>query len=878
MPELDFTIEDLWADENFTPNENQRRAILHTDGPLYLPAGPGSGKTRVLLWRTLNLIVFHDVPPEDIYLSTFTEKAALQLREGLQGLLGAVTNRTGRYYDHTQLYVGTVHSLCQRLITDRRFAEGRERIRPPQLLDELGQYFHLHRKRNWRHLLQSVGLDPEEDIVTLHKIFEPGFKYDSTSRHNVISECIAFFNRVSEECIDPREALLQLQTDDPELVAFLAEHNIDPDGLALLYRLYTHYREGLAAVEPLSLTDFALLQRAAYRRLQACPGSEQVFQHVIVDEYQDTNTIQERLFFKLAAGHGNLCVVGDDDQALYRFRGATVENFVRFPRRCQQYLDRQPTTIPLDINYRSRAPIVDFYTDFIQGGEWQVEGEHYRVPKDIRAHRQDTRPAVVTTPKGKLDEGVAEALASFVQDLIASGKVKDPNQVAFLFSSLKSKCVPVIKAALEAQGLEVYAPRAGRFLAVPEAIDVFGIFLHIFGMPPHNPNYGGDYGEFVEWMRAAQERGAALMEADAALTHYIEDRRQEIATAVADLEALERVVERHHWDPKAVYDRDVMRRPLHEAAGLSDRAQSLLGSSHFDRIAQRRQEEGEPFTLDYIITRATSLDWNVLDVFYRLCGFRHFRVMFNLAQSGKDEGPVYNLAYISQFLARFIDEYTPLISAHILSGGMFKLIFFMSYLYSLFRRRESEYEDAEDPFPKGRIPFITIHQSKGLEFPVVVLPTPRRYNHGVRRVELFTRPFLDREPGEPLDHQDDFDSMRLFYVALSRAKNLLVLGAASYYTGTEFRKLYKQHEVPRLSDFDLATLPKAQVETDDLPQTYSYTADYSNYQKCPRQYMIFRKYGFTPSRTQMMFFGTLIHRTLEDLHNYLIAQREEVAG
>jgi len=82
-----FTIDDLWKKADFKPNENQKAAILHTNGPLYLPAGPGSGKTRVLLWRTLNLIVFHDIPPEEIYLSTFTEKAAHQLKEGLRSLL-----------------------------------------------------------------------------------------------------------------------------------------------------------------------------------------------------------------------------------------------------------------------------------------------------------------------------------------------------------------------------------------------------------------------------------------------------------------------------------------------------------------------------------------------------------------------------------------------------------------------------------------------------------------------------------------------------------------------------------------------------------------------------------------------------------------------
>src|SRR5450759_1805226 len=92
-------IDQFWKIAEFDPNANQKAAILHTDGPLYLPAGPGSGKTRVLLWRALNLLVFHGICPEQVFLSTFTEKAAHQLKEGLRALLGKVTNRTGHPYD-----------------------------------------------------------------------------------------------------------------------------------------------------------------------------------------------------------------------------------------------------------------------------------------------------------------------------------------------------------------------------------------------------------------------------------------------------------------------------------------------------------------------------------------------------------------------------------------------------------------------------------------------------------------------------------------------------------------------------------------------------------------------------------------------------------
>jgi DNA helicase-2/ATP-dependent DNA helicase PcrA len=103
-----------------------------------------------LLWRTLNLIVFGDTKPKDIFLSTFTEKAAHQLKEGLRSLLGLVTNRAGVPYDISKMYIGTVHSLCQRMITDRRFSKDHRRAAAPILLDELSQYFHFYHPRNFQ--------------------------------------------------------------------------------------------------------------------------------------------------------------------------------------------------------------------------------------------------------------------------------------------------------------------------------------------------------------------------------------------------------------------------------------------------------------------------------------------------------------------------------------------------------------------------------------------------------------------------------------------------------------------------------------------------------------------------------------------------------
>jgi len=842
-------LEKLWKSAEFNPNENQKEAILHTDGPLFLPAGPGSGKTRVLLWRVINLIVNHGVEPKEIYLSTFTEKAALQLRDGLRAMLGAVTAMTNKPYDISKMYVGTVHSLCQRLLGDRRFLPDRHRARPPVIKDELAQYMFIRRRSNWKSILEAGGLEKNGNRA-INEMFEAR----GISRHTAISNLIAFFNRMSEEVIDPAIALKCTSSAT----------------LKKLLRMYRAYLDLLRNDGGPEFTDLSLLQQQAVRVVEAYEHARRVFRHVIIDEYQDTNTVQERLFFLLAEGHGNICVVGDDDQALYRFRGATVENFVEFPARCRKNLGREVRTVVLGTNYRSCDQIVQFFNQFIRHRycDWRKPGGRgsYRVTaKEITADRSDKGVAVIASTPGEPKDVAAET-ARLVRRLLNERCVQDPNQIAFLFPSLRSPQVQRMRTALEAENLEVYAPRAGSFLDVPESVAVFGLFFHVFGCPEH------DHSGFRNWAAAARDCAQGLLRADANLKTFVEVRRDEARQATRDFTVLEQATDRAGWDLDQNYDPSAMRATLLGTRGLPDKAVRALKSTYFDRLARERLLADRPFKLQYAVIRASSLDWNVLDFFYQLCGFGHFKKMFDEAEKGTDEGPICNLSLISQYLATFVDEYSALITGSFLRDNGF-LNLFANFLYVLFRRGESEYEDAEDPFPKGRIPFITIHQAKGLEFPVVVLANPRKNDSEPQLIERMVQPLLQRK-GEPLDRMARFDVMRMFYVALSRAKNLLVL---AHYQGRgqhvhePFADLLE--EVVRIPKFRIKGLPTAKVKDEELPHTFSYTSDYLFYRKCPRQYMLYRSYGFVPSRSQTMFFGSLVHQTLEDLHQRLISAR-----
>jgi DNA helicase-2/ATP-dependent DNA helicase PcrA len=127
---------------------------------------------------------------------------------------------------------------------------------------------------------------------------------------------------------------------------------------------------------------------------------------------------------------------------------------------------------------------------------------------------------------------------------------------------------------------------------------------------------------------------------------------------------------------------------------------------------------------------------------------------------------------------------------------------------------------------------------------------------------------------EPLDRMPEFDTMRMFYVALSRAKNLLVIAnyqSPGNFINPEFRSLIAKLEtVPQLK---VKSVPPAAEAKNSTPKIYSYTGDFLAYERCPRQYLMFRKFDFVPSRSQTMIFGSLVHRTLDDMHQHLIRSR-----
>jgi ATP-dependent DNA helicase UvrD/PcrA len=282
-------------------NPAQREAVLHHEGPLLVLAGAGSGKTRVLTRRVARLIQAHGVHASGILAVTFTNKAAGEMRTRIAGLLGA---------EPAGMWAGTFHSVGARLL--RRAAPLVGRSTSFTIYDEDDAQAVVKR------LMQRHGIS--------HKEYAP--------------------RAVRGAISDAKNALVA-----PEEFASLAR---DPFATAVA-QVYADYEPTVQRANAADFDDLLLLPvRILERHPEELDRLRRKFQYLLVDEYQDTNRAQYRLVSLLGAEHGNVCVVGDDDQSIYGWRGADIRNILDFGKDFPQ-----ARTVRLEENYRSTPPILE---------------------------------------------------------------------------------------------------------------------------------------------------------------------------------------------------------------------------------------------------------------------------------------------------------------------------------------------------------------------------------------------------------------------------------------------------------------------------------------------------------------------------------------
>ncbi len=281
-------------------NPAQREAVLHVEGPLLVIAGAGSGKTRVLTHRVAHLLRAHGVKPNEILAITFTNKAAGEMRERLERMLGGVARA---------IWILTFHAACGRML--RREAERLGYRSSFTIYDQADQV------RLVKACLEELGKDPK--------------RFTPRGIHHQISNA-------KNQLVTPDEYLKRVSSFWDQTVG----------------EVYELYQRRLHASNAVDFDDILML---TVRVLEEFPDAREhwqhAFRHVLVDEYQDTNHAQYRLLQLLAGEHQNVFVVGDPDQSIYAFRGADIRNILDFERDFPG-----AATIALEQNYRSTNAIL----------------------------------------------------------------------------------------------------------------------------------------------------------------------------------------------------------------------------------------------------------------------------------------------------------------------------------------------------------------------------------------------------------------------------------------------------------------------------------------------------------------------------------------
>ena len=231
-----------------------------------------------------------------------------------------------------------------------------------------------------------------------------------------------------------------------------------------------------------------------------------------------------------------------------------------------------------------------------------------------------------------------------------------------------------------------------------------------------------------------------------------------------------------------------------------------------------------------------------------------------------------NLAIFSQLLNVFQNYYHYTVVTY-RNREYIRFHFFNSFIRLLHDGGINEYENPDQPFPKSHVQVMTIHQAKGLEFPVVVVGSLSVQLSSPKQIDRELAPFYHRPTFEPEGRITLFDRMRLHYVAFSRPQNLLALTSHQQPKG-HFAPIWQGlPQWPYVDKEQLAAQRFVLHERIPIKKSYSFTGDLRIYETCPRQYQFFRAYDFTPSRSAVIFFGLLVHQTIEEVHRVALDGR-----
>ena len=712
-------------------NKAQRDAVTHNpDSILQIVAGPGSGKTTVLVLRALRHVLVEDIKPEHILITTFTRKAARELRTrwldwGTSLLKALSQHQSVEHIDINRCRIDTLDGTVHDVLTEFRPAGELA----PALADTSASLLILKRE-----VFQSMYWPNQQTVDTLLS----RYTFDGRPPGNQ-REALGTTKRVLERLIQ----------DQVDTAAYAQSGSAEQ----LFVDMLEEYRRVCAKT---NVFDFTSLEELFLERLSGGQLDEwtEHLRVLLIDEYQDTNPLQEAIYFALLnSAKLSAVVVGDDDQAMYRFRGGSVELFTAFPNRCLQATGRNATRVDMVRNFRSQPEIVDFFNSHISSDPvFQSARITPAKPLVTAAKPSANIPVLGMFRPDELT--LASDLASFLRNLAGRSQISvgvgqeihlsqsgAMGDAVFLSHSVEeasydyfgrtqnARFPGLLRMRLEGLGLEVFNPRGHSLRTIPDVQTLLGLVLltvdpsstMVSGLMPT-----GETGYFLrQWRDTAQVFvDSAPPPNDAqGLSGFIREWQkvasgQVVKEIPADWPVLELIFKLISWIP------GFQSEPEHQVwleAVTRAIASAAMGSPYGMQLLQNVQ--------------------------------------------GKNQG-----AHVERSRESLIRDALMAIAANEVGVD----------------------EDIMPSVPRDRLQFMTIHQSKGLEFPLVIVDVGSRFrmNHAKQRFLRFPETISnvvqaeeDMEPylASPLRGQRGgldrtFDDLvRLYYVAYSRPQSVLML-------------------------------------------------------------------------------------------------------
>lgn len=770
-------------------NKEQKQAITHGDGPLLIVAGAGTGKTKVITERIAWLILEEKAKTDEVLALTFTEKAAQEMEERVDRLLP---------YGYVDLWIMTFHSFCDKILKRHCFDIG---LSPNyKLLDETAAWLLV------RQNLERFDLNYYRPLGNPTKFIHALLKH---------------FSRCKDEGILPTDYLqyakkLRLQTDPVELAKLLDLDNIEDENLRStivdseisrveeVAKAFDVYQQILLENDALDFADLINYVIELFRKRPKILRYYQIkFKYLLVDEYQDTNFVQNLLVKMLAEPNNNLTVVGDDDQSIYRFRGSSIENIMQFKSDFPE-----SKKIVLVNNYRSAQIILDKAYEFIK------QNNPHRLEATLNIDKKLISQNGVTGTVEHLHYEKAEDEVIGVINKILSLKNNDTDLDWSDFAILvraNDSAEPFVQALQRAEIPYQFLALRGLYnkelimniLSYFKLLDNYHESSAVYRVLTF-PCWEIDHYDIVKIIHYAGKKTISVFEA-LKQVNLVPGVKQQTIDSVGKIVA------------------------------QIDRDSSL--------IKEKKTSE-------------------ILTEF--LYGSGYIKYLADLPE--KDS--VIQISYLNQLADKITRFETTQVAA--------QLPDFMNLMEMELEAGESgslRFELEEGP---DMVRVMTVHGSKGLEFKHVFL------------VNLVDRKFPTDERHDPisipeallrdnLSAEEDFhleEERRLFYVAMTRAKQGLYFTTANDYGGARAKKISRfliemgyAVPVPKQEKKSRMLVEKNQQATVDsslaVPSKFSFSA-LNMYNRCPRQFYYARVLKLPTFGKATFTFGDVIHRTLKD--------------